>query len=68
MKSVVFWDVTLCSTETARRFGGIYHRIPPDFSALLLGSSFDPEDESDVPPKRRALSELHGITPRRPYS
>jgi hypothetical protein len=24
MKSTVFWSVTLCGSETARRFGGIY--------------------------------------------
>jgi hypothetical protein len=74
LNSSVFWVVTLCSSETARRFGGKYRlhlqvqrvnegrkylSFPPTRSLL-----FELEAEGNVPPKLRAFSELHGVTTR----
>jgi hypothetical protein len=74
LNSAVFWVVTLCSSETTRRFGGKYglhlqgqrvneggrYLSPPPTRGLL----FDLEAEGDVPPKLRAFSELHCVTTR----
>jgi hypothetical protein len=81
MKSTVFWIVTTCSLERAWSFGGTYffhiqaRRLRKarnevsflyDSAGILLGTLFDTEDEGDnIPPKRRALSEVQGVKSRR---
>jgi hypothetical protein len=49
--------------ERVRRFGGAYHiHLRSIFSPASGGFSLEPEDEGDVPPKRRILTELQGVT------
>jgi hypothetical protein len=74
MKSVGSSVATPCSSEEARHFRGtnktkeqhweaeVPATLPPDYTDFLLGLLSDPEDGSDVPPKRRAISELYGVT------
>jgi hypothetical protein len=60
MKSAVLWAVTLCSSETVRRFGGTYSLLLPatSISFLLRG----PWKWRCFPPTCWALCELHGVT------
>jgi putative effector of murein hydrolase LrgA (UPF0299 family) len=51
MKSAVFWFVTPCSLERARR-SWLQDKLDWLLAKLTL---------LHVPPKRRALSELHGV-------
>jgi hypothetical protein len=47
--------------ETSRSKRTAKLSLPPASAGFMFGSFFDFEDRGDVPPKRRALSELHGI-------
>jgi hypothetical protein len=71
MKSVVFWDETLCGSCKNRRFGGTYRtiirvkRISELGTTLAVTSSpilFTLMILATVPPKRRFLQESHGVT------
>jgi hypothetical protein len=67
-RSTAFCVVMPCSSGTARRFGGTHHlhlhgrRVSKPSVCFFLVSLFDPEDGGRVPPKRRALSKIHGVT------
>jgi hypothetical protein len=73
MKSTLFCDITAYSPlNVNRRFGKIFclhrgERREAEFATcfhagFLLGLFFDPEDGSDVPPKRRlTFSGVHGV-------
>jgi hypothetical protein len=76
MKYTVLWVVTLCSSETAKRFW-VTCRLnlqgrkaskatnQPDVCWFLDWLSFRPwRWRRYVPPKRRVLSELYGVTPQ----
>jgi hypothetical protein len=66
LKNTVFWVVPPCSSEAGRRFGGAYslHLHHVSFSYwFLTWLTLRPWRWSwYVPPKRRAVSELHGVT------
>jgi hypothetical protein len=52
MKSIIFWDITLCGPlKFNRRFGGIYrfHLLATCFHVgSLLALFFDPKDAGDM--------------------
>lgn len=54
--------ITLKGKQTGARAKQIMFNDSNIISALLLGLLFNTEDGSDVPPKRRAISELYGVT------
>jgi hypothetical protein len=71
MRSVVFWVVTLCSSEKARRFGRTPHQkqavswahLSAYFRWILPWLTLRPwRWWRYVPPKRRSLSEEYGVT------
>jgi hypothetical protein len=75
MRSTVLLVLSQCSLERARRFGGTFRlhhaetpSLPPDPAGFLLGLLVDSEDRGDVPPKRRSVFELHGVTTQRTVS
>jgi hypothetical protein len=67
MKTSVFWIVMPRSSETARCFEGIYrlHRHGQRVSQARNQQKQAENSDCVVPPKRRAVTELHGVTTRK---
>jgi hypothetical protein len=70
VKSVVFWDVMLYSSEKSRRFEGIYLYCACNLllAGFLLGLLFNPEDGGYVFRNVGLFQNYTALLLRRPYS